>query len=101
MGGVLAWPNPRQSSRHRRRRPEHRLDGALLVPKTGGWQESNVNVLTKNDAPFNDMVGTYTLRGFQVQISKADGAPEGIWQKPQDFKPWMPEPSDTTPNVKF
>ena len=47
------------------------------------------------------MVGTYTLRDFQVQISKADGAPEGIWQKPQDFKPWMPEPSDTTPNVKF
>jgi len=72
-----------------------------LNTKTGGWQESNVNVLTKNDAPFNDMVGTYTLRGFQVQISKADGAPEGIWQKPQDFKPWMPEPSDTTPNVKF
>lgn len=72
-----------------------------LHTKTGGWQEANVNVLTKNDPPFNDIVGTYTLRGFQVQISKAPGAPEGIWQKPEDFKPWLPQPTDTTPNVKF
>ena len=72
-----------------------------LDTKTGGWQEANVNVLSKNDAPFNDMVGTYTLRGFQVQISKAPGAPEGIWQKPEDFKPWLPQPTDTTPDAKF
>ena len=72
-----------------------------LDTKTGGWQECNVNVLTKNDPPFNDMVGTYTLRGIQVQISKAPGAPEGIWQKPEQFKPWLPQPTDTTPNVKF
>ena len=72
-----------------------------LDTKTGGWQEANVTVLSKNDAPFNDMVGTYTLRGFQVQISKAPGAPEGIWQKPEDFKPWLPQPTDTTPDAKF
>ena len=41
-------------------------------------------------APFNDVVGTYTLRGFQVRVSKADGPPEGVWTKPEDFKSWLP-----------
>ena len=50
----------------------------------------NVNVLTKNTPPFNDVVGTYTLRGFQVKISKADKGPDGVWSKPEDFKVWMP-----------
>lgn len=68
---------------------------------TGGWREMNINVLTKNDPPFNDVVGTYTLRGFQVKVSRADGPPEGIWQKPEDFKPWLPEPSDPTKLVEF
>lgn len=72
-----------------------------LDTKTHGWTEVNVNVLTKNDAPFNDVVGTYTLRGIMVRISKAPGAPEGIWQKPEDFKPWLPQPSDRTPNPKL
>lgn len=73
-----------------------------LYTKTHGWTECNVNVLTKIDAPFNDMVGTYTLRGIQVRISKAkEGAPKGIWQKPEDFAPWMPKPTDTTPNPKL
>ena len=30
----------------------------------------NVNVLSKNDAPFNRIVGTITLRGFQIRIRK-------------------------------
>ena len=72
-----------------------------LYTPTRGWKEMNVNVLTKNDPPYNDMVGTYTLRGFQVRISKAPGAPKGIWQKPEDFKAWLPQPSDTTKNVEF
>lgn len=61
-----------------------------LNTKTHGWQEMNVNMLTKADAPFNDVVGTYTLRSFLVKISKADGPPEGVWQKPQDFRAWLP-----------
>ena len=72
-----------------------------LNTKTHGWQEENVNVLSKNTPPFNDVVGTYTLRGYQVKIYKADGAPEGVWTKPEDFKPWMPQPSDPTKNVEF
>lgn len=72
-----------------------------LHTKTHGWTEMNVNVLSKNDAPFNRVVGTITLRGFQVRISKAPGAPEGIWQKPEDFKAWLPQPSDTTKNPEL
>lgn len=71
-----------------------------LDTKTHGWQEMNVNVLTKSTAPYNDVVGTYTLRGFQVKISRADGPPEGVWTKPEDFKSWLPmgvgETSDRT-----
>jgi hypothetical protein len=71
-----------------------------LNTPTHGWREMNVNLLTKNDAPFNDVVGTYTLRGFLVKVSKADGPPEGIWQKAEEFKPWLPEPSDPTKQVE-
>ncbi len=72
-----------------------------LNTKTHGWKEMNVNILTKNDPPYNDVIGTYTLRGFQVRISKAPGAPEGIWEKPEDFKAWLPQPTDTTPNPEL
>ena len=49
-----------------------------LGTKTHGWMETNVNVLTKADAPFNDVVGTYTLRAFLVKVYPAEEAPEGI-----------------------
>lgn len=70
-----------------------------LDTETHGWKEMNVNVLSKSSAPFNDVFGTYTLRGYQVKISKADGPPKGVWQKPEDFRPWMPQPSDPTKQV--
>ncbi len=71
-----------------------------LDTPTHGWQEMNVNMLSKSAAPYNDIVGTYTLRGYQVRIYKAEeGAPEGVWLKPQDFKPWLPEYSDPTPQL--
>lgn len=60
------------------------------------WKAMNVNVLTKNDAPYNPEFGTYTLRGFTVKVTKADSAPEGVWYKPADFTPWLPVPSDET-----
>ena len=71
-----------------------------LASDTHGWKEANVNVLSKNTAPFNDMVGTYTLRGYQVRISKADKGPEGVWTKPEQFKVWMPAPSENTPKIE-
>ena len=70
-----------------------------LDTETHGWKEMNVNVLTKEDAPFNDVVGTYTLRAFQVKVYKAEGPPEGIWTKPEDFRKWLPQPSDPTEEV--
>ncbi len=61
-----------------------------LNTDTHGWKEMNVNVLSKASAPFNDVVGTYTLRAYLVKVSKADGPPEGVWTKPEDFKSWLP-----------
>ncbi|AGY74842.1 molybdopterin-containing oxidoreductase family protein [Clostridium autoethanogenum] len=69
--------------------------------ETEGWREMNVNVLSKSTAPFNDVVGTYTLRGYLVKISRADdGPPKGVWTKPEQFKAWLPQPSDPTEVVK-
>ena len=59
------------------------------------WTTSNMNVLTKNTGHFNPEIGTYTLRGISVQIEKGS-KPEGVWYDPEDFEPWMPEPSDFT-----
>lgn len=70
-----------------------------LNSKTHGWQEMNVNVLSKISPPYNDICGTYTLRGIRVKISKAPGAPDGIWTEPADFEPWMPITSEPTPEL--
>ena len=61
-----------------------------LNTDTHGWKESNMNVLTKSDGPYNDIVGTHTLRAFQVKVYKADSAPEGVWTKPEEFRKWLP-----------
>ena len=71
-----------------------------LETETRGWKEMNVNVLTKVTAPFNDVVGTYTLRAFQVKIYKAEGPPEGVWIKPEDFKRWLPVKSGATDKME-
>jgi anaerobic selenocysteine-containing dehydrogenase len=68
--------------------------------ETKGFKEMNVNILTKSSGPYNDVVGTYTLRGILVKLYKAEGPPEGIWQKPEDFKPWLPQSSNTTQEVE-
>ena len=60
----------------------------------------NINVLTKNDPPYNPEYGTYTLRGFTVKVSpSADDVDSMVWTKPEQFAPWMPEPSDPTEDV--
>ena len=66
-----------------------------------GWKSVNVQVLAKSDPPYNDIFGTHTLRGFQVKIYKADGAPEGVFTKPEQFKIWLPQPSDRTNVPEF
>ena len=71
-----------------------------LNTPTHGWREMNVNMLTKSTAPFNDVVGTYTLRAFQVKVYKAEGAPEGVWLNPEDFRPWLPVPAEPTKEVR-
>jgi len=56
---------------------------------TGGWRECNVNVITKASAPFNEAFGSYTNRGFCVNIQKGE-RPEGIWVEPKEFAPFLP-----------
>ncbi|MEE8717474.1 MAG: molybdopterin-dependent oxidoreductase [Coriobacteriales bacterium] len=55
----------------------------------GGWSECNINVLTKNDAPFNEVFGSYTNRGFTVKIEKSE-KPDNVWVEPEEFRPFMP-----------
>lgn len=60
-----------------------------LNTETHGWQEMNVNVLSRSTGPFNDVMGTHILRGYLVKIYPADSAPEGVWTKPSEFKSWL------------
>lgn len=59
------------------------------------WKAMNINVLTRNDPPYNDVYGSYTLRGFQVKVTKSE-KPEGVWEDPEDFTPWLPEYAENT-----
>jgi anaerobic selenocysteine-containing dehydrogenase len=62
--------------------------------KTGGWRECNVNVITNAiDCNFNEVFGSYTNRGFAVNIKKSE-KPANVWTQPKQFEPFMP----TTPN---
>ena len=57
---------------------------------TKGYTESNINMLTDDQGPFADFIGSVTYRGFQVKITPADSAPEGIWTEPEQFEAWLP-----------
>jgi anaerobic selenocysteine-containing dehydrogenase len=59
--------------------------------KTGGWQECNVNIITNAvDSVFNEVFGSYTNRGFAVNIKKST-RPERVWVEPKEFQPFMPD----------
>jgi hypothetical protein len=58
--------------------------------KTGGWRECNVNVITKNSEPYNEFFGSYTNRGFQVNI-KPTTKPPNVWVEPKEFEPFLPK----------
>ena len=61
----------------------------------GGWRQCNINVLTDNFVdcddphPYNEVYGSYTLRGFTVKVEKGE-KPENIWLEPKEFQPFMP-----------
>jgi hypothetical protein len=58
--------------------------------KTGGWQECNVNVLANGiDTNFNEAFGSYTNRGFAVNIKKSK-RPDRVWVNPKEFEPFLP-----------
>ncbi|MCR5785532.1 MAG: molybdopterin-dependent oxidoreductase [Eubacterium sp.] len=71
-----------------------------LDKETHGWMEMNVSKLARSQGPYNEVYGTYTLRGFQVKIYPApEGAPEGVWLTPKEFKGWLPEVSEPSPDT--
>jgi hypothetical protein len=57
--------------------------------KSGGWRECNINVITKESAPHNEVFGSYTNRGFTVNIKKSE-RPERVWVEPEEFAPFLP-----------
>lgn len=57
--------------------------------QTAGWRECNVNVLTNNGDHFNEVYGSYTLRGITVRIEPGQ-KPSNIWTEPEEFEPFMP-----------
>ena len=59
------------------------------------WTTCNYNALARREGPYNPSIGSYTLRGIQIEITKAE-RPEGVWYDPQDFEPWMPQPTENT-----
>ena len=82
--------------------PRTGLDGALLEPRVlrrvPGEQDrwlgasATSTVLTKNDAPFNEVFGSYTNRGFTVKIEKSE-KPANVWVEPKEFEPFPPDAS--------
>ena len=57
--------------------------------KTAGWRECNVNVLTSNQGHYNEVFGSYSLRGITVKIEPGE-KPDNIWTEPKEFEPFMP-----------
>ena len=58
--------------------------------KTGGWAECGVNVITNAiDCNMNEIFGSYTNRGFAVNIKKGE-KPANVWTSPKEFAPFMP-----------
>ena len=35
-----------------------------------GWKESNINILTENDPPYEPAIGSTNLRGFPCRVYK-------------------------------
>ncbi|RDB70722.1 molybdopterin-containing oxidoreductase family protein [Eggerthella sinensis] len=58
---------------------------------TKGFTEMNINMLTNDQGPFADFIGSVTYRGFQVRVTPAESAPEGIWTEPEQFEAWLPD----------
>ena len=66
--------------------------------KTGGWAECGVNVITNAvDANFNEAFGSYTNRGFAVNIKKSE-RPDRVWVTPEEFEPFMPTAANQASN---
>jgi thiosulfate reductase/polysulfide reductase chain A len=46
-----------------------------------GWKESNLNILTRNDPPYDPAIGTPILRGFPCRMWSDDAREKGEEEK--------------------
>lgn len=88
--------NPREVYMERFWNPEFLENGEDI---SQSWKAMNVNMLSNGDSRYDRVYGSYTLRGYTVKIEKTDAPPKGVWYEPEDFEPWMPQPSDETEMV--
>ncbi|MFC1995612.1 molybdopterin-dependent oxidoreductase [Chloroflexota bacterium] len=59
-----------------------------------GVFQSNINVLSSNDGPYDPATGSYQNSAFQVKVYRAEeGSPKGIITKPEELRRWLPEPT--------
>ncbi len=58
---------------------------------SSGWEECCISRLTLDTAR-SRMFGGSTYRAFQVKIEKSE-RPERIWVEPEEFEPFMPDPT--------
>lgn len=57
-----------------------------------GMWDSNINILTDSEHTCA-VTAAEPMRGLLCKVYKAvEGAPEGIWTKPEQFKAWLPKP---------
>ncbi|HLA28216.1 MAG TPA: molybdopterin-dependent oxidoreductase [Syntrophales bacterium] len=58
-----------------------------------GLMDSNVNILTDSSVT-NPITGALPMKGLLCKVYKAaEGAPPGVWTKPEQLKAWLPEQS--------
>ena len=64
------------------------------------YRVMNMNILSNNQDFHNPEYGTYTLRGFTVNVCPSDDEIlNDVWTEGPQFEPWMHEPSDATEDV--
>jgi anaerobic selenocysteine-containing dehydrogenase len=57
-----------------------------------GMWDSNINVVTDSEQTCA-VSAAEPVRGLLCKVYKAvEGAPEGVWTEPEQFKPWLPRP---------
>lgn len=105
LGGVPAGQDPGHRPGHRGHQPGHGVHGALLEPgeaehphpRLAGDEREHAH---QGRRPLQRRGGHLYPAGLSGKGHQGGGPPEGVWLKPEDFKPWLPQPTEPTPEVR-